>query len=251
MRHLLRTFDETDLAQARPARRGLWAVPFSDPIADAVRGAICAGRLPAGTKLGEEEISRVFGVSRTLVRQALQRLSFARLVTLRQNRGAFVASPTIEEVEAVYAARRLIEGEIIAEATRHCTANDIRRLREHCELQTTAADRGRSRFIHLLGEFHLVLAEIGGNPVLVELLAQLIPRTALMQALYEMRELPSCAIDDHRALIDLMAKGDPEKAAAAMRRHLSTNLDRLRVRSLPAAGIDLAAAFRIGSQTRP
>lgn len=234
----------------QPARPSLWAVPSSDPIADKVRDAICAGRLPAGTKLGEEELSRIFGVSRTLVRQALQRLSFANLVSLRQNRGAYVASPTAEEAEATYAARRLIESEIIAEATRHCTANDVRRLRQHCRAQAEAEAKGdRSQFIRLLGEFHLVIAEIGGNPVYAELLGQLLPRTSLMQSLYEAREQPSCAVADHRALINLMAKGDPEKAAEAMRGHLHTNLNRLRV-STPEAGIDLAAVLGVGKQGR-
>src|SRR5579863_3612576 len=55
-------------------RLGVWAGLSSDPIADAVHQAICEGRLPAGTRLGEEELCRIFGVSRTLVRQALQRL---------------------------------------------------------------------------------------------------------------------------------------------------------------------------------
>jgi DNA-binding GntR family transcriptional regulator len=246
MRQVSRAPNEGQPSPARPMRPGLWAVPSSDPIADAVREAICAGRIPAGTKLGEEELSRIFGVSRTLVRQALQRLSFASLVTLRQNRGACVASPTLEEAEAVYAARRLVESEIIAEATRHCTANDIRRLRAHCRAQAAAAaGPDRSRFIELLGEFHLVIAEIGGNPVLGDFLTQLLHRTSLMQALYEMQEVPSCAIADHRALVDLMVRGDPKAAAQAMRRHLATNLGRLRVRRPPAAGVDLAAALGI------
>lgn len=224
----------------------LWTVPSNDPIVDSLRDAICAGRLPAGTKLGEEELSRVFGVSRTLVRQALHRLSFASIVTLRQNRGASVSSPTLEEAKAAYAARRLIESEIVAEATRHFTANDARRLREHCALQAEAeAGDDRSLFIRLLGEFHLLIAEIGGNPVLADFLAQLIPRTSLMQSLYEAREVASCAVEDHEALIRLMAKGDPDKAAKAMQKHLGTNLRRLRVSEEPAPAIDLAAVLRV------
>ena len=134
-------------------RLGVWAGLASDPIADAVQEAICEGRLPAGTRLGEEELCRIFGVSRTLVRQALQRLGFAGLVTLRPNRSAFVASPTLDDTAAAYAARRLIEGDIIAEATRHCTANDIRTLRAHLRAQAEAEARGqRSQLLRLLGE---------------------------------------------------------------------------------------------------
>ncbi|MDQ2803589.1 MAG: GntR family transcriptional regulator, partial [Pseudomonadota bacterium] len=107
----------------------------TDVLVKAVTAAIAAGRLPAGTKLGEEELGRLFGIGRTRVRQALQLLGFAGLIALEPNRGAFVASPSLAEAHAVYAARRLIEGEIVRDATRHCTANDIRRLRAHCAAQ--------------------------------------------------------------------------------------------------------------------
>jgi DNA-binding GntR family transcriptional regulator len=228
------------------------AGPSADPIADAVQDAIGGGRLPAGARLGEEELCKIFGVSRTLVRQSLQRLNFAGLVTLRPNRGAFVAAPTLEETAAVYAARRLIEGEIIAEATRHCTANDIRRLRDHLQLQVEAESAGqRGTLMRLLGEFHLVIAAIGGNPILAEIVAQLVPRTTLSLALFERRDLPSCACGEHRLLIDLMAKGDAEAAAQEMRRHLSSDLGRLVPRDSAESTVDLAAALMVAPASEP
>src|SRR6266702_5768984 len=138
-------------AEAALGRRGILAGPSRDPIADAVQHAICEGRLPAGTRLGEEELCRIFGVSRTLVRQTLQRLSFAGLVSLRPNRGAFVAAPTLDDTAKAYAARRLIEADIIAEATRHCTANDIRGLSNPLKLQAEASAGGqRTALLRLL-----------------------------------------------------------------------------------------------------
>lgn len=227
-------------------RLGVWAGLASDPIADAVQEAICEGRLPAGTRLGEEELCRIFGVSRTLVRQALQRLGFAGLVTLRPNRSAFVASPTLDDTAAAYAARRLIEGDIIAEATRHCTANDIRTLRAHLRAQAEAEARGqRSQLLRLLGEFHLIIADIGGNAILGDFVRQLVPRTTLSLALFERRDLPSCALDEHRRLIDLMAKGDPKAAAQAMRRHLSSDFGRLAVKQTAEPVVNLAVALRM------
>jgi DNA-binding GntR family transcriptional regulator len=233
-------------SMVNPERRGVWEGLSSDPIADAVQEAICECRLPAGTRLGEEELCRIFGVSRTLVRQALQRLNFAGLVTLRPNRGAFVAAPTLEETAAAYAARRLIEADIIAEATRHCTANDIRALRNHLQRQAEASSGGqRSSLLRLLGEFHLVIAAIGGNPILADFVGQLVPRTMLSLALFERRDLPSCALDEHRLLIDLMAKGDARAAAQAMRRHLSSDFGRLAVKHTVEPVVNLAVALRV------
>jgi DNA-binding GntR family transcriptional regulator len=233
-------------SEAAPGRRGILAGPSSDPIADAVQDAIGEGRLPAGTRLGEEELCRIFGVSRTLVRQALQRLGFAGLVILRPNRSASVASPTLDDTASAYAARRLIEADIIAEATRHCTANDIRTLRSHLKAQAEAQARGqRSQMLRLLGEFHLIIAGIGGNAILGDFVRQLVPRTTLSLALFERRDLPSCALDEHRLLIDLMAKGDAKAAAQAMRRHLSSDFGRLAVKPDGEPVVDLAAALRI------
>lgn len=211
--------------------------------------AIAAGRLPAGSKLGEEELGRLFRCGRTRVRQALQRLAFAGLVHLEPNRGAFVASPTLDEAKELYAARRLIEAEIVREATRHCTANDVRRLRAHCREQE-AARHDQSRFIRLLAEFHMLIAEIGGNAVLADILAQLMPRTALMQALYRPNAGGACAVEDHLRLIETMTHGDPEAAAQAMHDHLSGSLAGL---SLPPATArpDLASVLRRGSASKP
>jgi DNA-binding GntR family transcriptional regulator len=95
-----------------------------------------------------------------------------------------------------------------------------------------------------LGEFHLVIATIGGNPILADIVAQLVPRTTLSLALFERRDLPSCALDEHRLLIDLMAKGDAKAAARAMRRHLSSDSRRLAVDTAEPT-VDLAAALKI------
>lgn len=224
---------------------GFWAEAQNDPLIAAVTDAIAAGRLTAGTKLGEEEFGALFNLGRTRVRQALRTLAFAGLVRLEPNRGAFVASPSLEEAEAVYAARRLIEGDIVREATRHCTANDIRRLRAQCAAQE-AARSDQPCYLRLLSEFHLLIAEIGGNMVLAEILSGLVPRTALMQALYQPPGEGGgpCAIDHHLQIVRLMAAGDAEGAAAAMATHLTRNVKALDVDAGPPA-CDLATALGV------
>ena len=233
------------LGAISPPTRGVWAESGHDSIVDTVRDAVASGRLPAGAKLIEADLAAIFAVSRTRVRQALQRLSFVGLVTLEPNRGAFVASPSIEEAHAVHAARRLIECDIVRDATRHCTANDIRRLRAHCAAQAEAEARGEDvRLLRLLGEFHLLIAELGGNAVLADFMRQLIPRTALLQALYQHPRERGCGVADHLKLLDRMAKGDEAGAVATLRQHLVGNLARLSVRAAPTQVTDLASALR-------
>jgi len=225
--------------------RGVWAESGHDIIVDTVRDAVASGRLHAGAKLVEANLADIFAVSRTRVRQALQRLSFVGLVTIEPNCGAFVASPSLEEAHAVHAARRLIECDIVRDATRHCTANDIRRLRAHCAAQGEAEARGEDvRLLRLLGEFHLLIAELSGNAVLADFMRQLIPRTALLQALYQQPCERGCGVADHLRLLDQMAKGDEAGAVATLRQHLVGNLARLSVRPAPTQMTDLAGALR-------
>ena len=66
-----------------------------------------------GTKLAEQKIADIFDVSRTLVRQALNQLSRDRLVTLEPARGAFVATPSVDEARQVFEVRQMIEAAMV------------------------------------------------------------------------------------------------------------------------------------------
>ena len=75
--------------------------------------AIVEHRLLPGTKLAEQKLADHFGVSRTLVRQALFQLSQNRLIKLEPARGAFVATPSVAEARQVFAVRRMLEAEMV------------------------------------------------------------------------------------------------------------------------------------------
>ena len=87
--------------------------------------AILEQRLAPGTKLSEETLGDIFGVSRTIIRRALSRLTYEQVVQLRPNRGAVVASPSVDEARQVFAARRIIERAVTELAAEHATDADI------------------------------------------------------------------------------------------------------------------------------
>jgi DNA-binding GntR family transcriptional regulator len=93
----------------------------TDQIVLALTRAIVEHRLQPGTKLVEQKLADHFGVSRTLVRQALFQLSQKRLVTLEPARGAFVASPSVDEARQVFAVRRMLEAELTRAFVRAAT----------------------------------------------------------------------------------------------------------------------------------
>src|SRR5260370_9530514 len=83
--------------------------PKPEAIAERIRAAILEHRLAPGAKLTEAQLCEVFDVKRGPIRQALAQLATDRLVDLEPNRGAFVASPSLQEGHGAFAMRRLIE----------------------------------------------------------------------------------------------------------------------------------------------
>ena len=81
-------------------------------IVGALTRAIVEHRLQPGSKLAEQKLADHFGVSRTLVRQALFQLAQNRLVRMEPARGAFVAAPSTDEARQVFAVRRMLETEM-------------------------------------------------------------------------------------------------------------------------------------------
>lgn len=192
-----------------------------DVIYREIYDAIIDHRLPPGTALPEDTLASAFGVSRTVVRKAIIRLAHDRLVELRPNRGAAVARPTVKEARELFEARRMIEPSLITMTIGSIDDVQLQELRGSVDEERSAYTRGdRRMLIRLSGDFHRRLAEITGNEVLRDLLGELISRTSLVIALYELPGIWPCSLDEHLGLLELVARRDEDAAAALMREHL-------------------------------
>jgi DNA-binding GntR family transcriptional regulator len=193
-----------------------------EAIAARIRAAILEHRLPPGAKLTEAQLCEVFSVKRGPIRQALALLATDHLVDLEPNRGAFVASPSLQEVHEVFEMRRIIE---LAVVERVCSAqHGTRRLKSIGETirRERKAFEGRDfpAWIRLSGEFHTELASLTGNTVLCDCLNGLVARSTLISALYESPGRSPCSFDDHEAILVALEAGQAQEAAALMVRHL-------------------------------
>jgi DNA-binding GntR family transcriptional regulator len=201
----------------------------TDRVYGAITAAIFDGRLRAGTRLAEDRLGDIFGVSRTVVRAALHRLGHDGVVTLQPNRGACVAMPNVEEARDVFEARRSVEDTIVRRAAERLRPAQLRRLRSLLARERAAEAAGnRLEGTRLSGEFHLLLADLAGNQVLAGFLRELVARSSLILSLYGVRSDRQCAMDEHAALLDALASHDAEAGARVMCRHLrdiETSLD--------------------------
>ncbi len=191
-------------------------------IVQALTRAIVEHRLAPGVKLVEQKLADHFGVSRTLVRQALYQLENQRLVVIEPARGAFVASPSIEEASQVFHVRRMLEAEMTRHFAEQATPEMIKALREHVaqEKKAIAQDNAPGR-IELLGDFHVRMADLIGNQVLAELLSDLISRCALITLMYQSTHAAQESNHQHEQIVQALAQGKAELAVQLMDAHLS------------------------------
>jgi DNA-binding GntR family transcriptional regulator len=213
----------------------------TDRVYEAIYLAVVEHRLAPGEWLREEEMATEFGISRTVVRQALQRLAQDQVIELRHNRGARVPLPSMEDAVNVFEARRIVECEVARRLGGRLTEEQLTELREIAQAESDAEQRGdRSTNIRLSGEFHHALARMHGNPVFVRLLNGLLPTTSLLMARFKVDGRPVCVAHRHAEVIAALERGGAP-AAAEMRRHM-VELERSLV-DTPVRGRRLRDAF--------
>lgn len=209
--------------------------------------ALLSGRLGPGAKLGEEKLAGLFGVSRERMRKVLHRLGHERLIDVVRNRGAFVANPGLSDAREIYEARRIVEGGIAWCLAARLSGDQLATLRRHFADEQRAHRNGnRADAIRLSGAFHVVLAQMTDNPLIVRQMHELVSRTSMLVALFEEETAPGCGVDEHEAIVAALASGDPAKAARAMITHLSLVETRLRAPRMAGPGPDVEHALRAG-----
>jgi DNA-binding GntR family transcriptional regulator len=194
----------------------------SNDIANDIAEAIAARKLPPGTKLREEALCRLYSVSRTKIRAALLILSKDKLINIIPDKGAFVSQPSESESRDIFAARRIIETALVREFVAKAKPADYKMLERHLKAERSALSSDSSKMrSQLLGDFHVLLADIVGNQVLKEIVRELVGRSSLITMLYQSDRDAVCSSDEHTDFLEAAKAGDADKAAQLMLHHLS------------------------------
>lgn len=197
--------------------------PSPDEIADRIVDAILAGSLSSGQRLGEQSLADLFGVSRTLVREALARLSARGMVEVNARRGWFVVQPSREEADEAFRARVAIETGLLHALDGAPPRTAIKRLKQHVVAERAAIRAGEpGPRSYLLGDFHVCLADCLGNPVLAEILRDLTARTTLIASLFQSNHDAAQSCADHAQIVAALEAGDLPLARRLVREHIET-----------------------------
>lgn len=207
-----------------------------EEIVSKIKILIEEGRLKSGDQLPpERELSDVFKVSRSSLREALRALESEGFLECRQGDGTYVARKPIEllvkplatailtEKDAqleLFEIRRLIEPQLAFMAAERATSDDITRLEEILDSQAAEVGRGGTA-IDIDKDFHYALAEATKNKTILRVMDN------LMDAIEESRDRdlqvegrPEKSLSYHRIVLNALKAKDRELAATAMREHL-------------------------------
>ncbi|MFC3025064.1 GntR family transcriptional regulator [Vibrio zhugei] len=209
-----------------------------------MRNAIVEHHLIPGTRLPEDKLSHAFGVSRTVTRKVLQRLSLERFVTLQANKGAFVTQPTQKESLDVLDTRIMLEPLLIPDIIAHWSDAHSQRFRAMIVQEKQAnQNHQHEQAIQLTARFHFELAALANNSIMADYIKQLCYRSSLVIAAYGSHTSVSCDCDDHAQLITLFEQQRISAAQKWMVHHLETIKASIQFEDDDTADVDFCALF--------
>lgn len=232
--------------ETRPLARVTMPDWVTQSLSELIRGG---SYLPGARLPSEAQMARDFGVSRTVIREAVSRLKSEGLVESRQGSGVFVREAgadmafriapnnvgSIEHLLHVAELRLSVEAEIAALAAERATADQIDQIGKRLEaIDADVANGGNGVAADI--EFHRSIARATGNPYFLALwdflshfLSGTIKVTRAIEA--KKRETVDAVVAEHRAIHDAIFHRDVEGARAAARKHIAMSSSR--IRSIP------------------
>lgn len=191
-------------------------------VADRIREMIRRGMLVKGQKISEKFLCDTMGVSRTPIRESLRILHSEGLVELIPHRGAFVRQPPMKEVRDMFEVMSVLEGTCARLAVQRMRPQDLEKIRAlHQRLETHYAHRDHKAYLDANHEFHVLIQELGGNPVLNDVINGLRQKILLYRhrQLYQPERFRQ-SIEEHRSLLEALESRDAGRAEDLMKQHL-------------------------------
>ncbi|HVC13811.1 MAG TPA: GntR family transcriptional regulator [Acidimicrobiales bacterium] len=199
-------------------------VTATEAAADAVRALILSYDLEVGAPLRQHELARRLGVSRTPLREALNRLATEGLVRLDPHHGAVVASPSRGELVEIYETRMLLEVHAGRLAARRVVPGDVDELEDLVERHERAVDAATAARAN--ADFHHRLYAIAGQRVLAETITALRNRSeAFVRLLFGVPQRAAQAAAEHRRMVAALVNGDEGELVTLIGAHLDATVN--------------------------
>ena len=194
-----------------------------------IEGMILSGELAAGQRINEAGLATRFGTSRGPVREALRALEECGLVRAERNRGVFVRAVSIAEADEVYDLREALDELIGRRLAERITADQLTELRRLlADMDAATAEDDVPRYYRLNLAFHDALVDFVGNRHLCATYRRL-TKELLLFRLHGLQKGGGFAVSnaEHKAVVQAIASGDPERAGRVLREHAAASRARM------------------------
>ena len=178
--------------------------------------------------INEIALASKLGISRTPIREALQRLELEELISRQPNGRLKVAPISIQEAKEIYQVRGILEGLVAREAAIKVTENDIQKLQMFTNLLMEAAEYHRWEDVVNYGsEIHSILYQISGNGTVVKILKNMNDKISRYRRIgpKESATRSKQAALEHKELTVTIIERDSEKAERLMKKHINNSLE--------------------------
>lgn len=196
-----------------------------DIVYEKLKTALRKRYIRQGSKLVEATLAEKLGVSRTPVRSAIRRLEMEGLVNTIANRGAFVITPTLEEIEETFQVRAALECKAIELAAKRAADDEIAALRQLIDNEDRILAENRMQDYWPNNDaIHLHIATMSGNRVLRSSIHDLLDRCSLYLVLYDpFSRLEYCPLAEHEKIFTALKTRDTTAVRLAMEEHLKSS----------------------------
>ncbi|MFJ7727717.1 GntR family transcriptional regulator [Neobacillus sp. NPDC097160] len=195
-----------------------------------IKTAILARKLAPGKQLIESRISDTLKVSRTPIRNALKNLASEGLVDIVPNKGAFVTSPTHDEIIQAYELRGNLEFIAARKSMEYLTEKDFSTIKEIIENEKLAlADKNTETFVKVNKDFHVAITEKCNNKFLNEFIERLIIQTNIYLILYDEffnnKTQEPYSPNEHSHILSLMEQKKETELKIALENHFKHSIE--------------------------
>ncbi|MGK7376913.1 GntR family transcriptional regulator [Planococcus sp. 1R117A] len=189
---------------------------------------IISGDLEPSQQINEKALAEKLSISRTPIREALNRIELEELIVRMPNGRIRVAPVSVEEAKEIFTVRSLLEGVVAKEAAMKITSGELGELKFLTELLIRSAEQGDSEKVIFYGDkFHHMLYDVSGNRTVVKILNNMNDHIMRYRSLgpKTSKSRSSAAAEEHLALYKVIEQKDGEQAEILMREHIRNSLE--------------------------
>ena len=197
------------------------AAPLREQIVEAIRREIINGSFRPGMRLKEKDLVEKFGVSRTVIREALRQMESERLVRIEPNVGPIVERLTVEVANELYEVREALESTIMGLAARRRDSTDIEAMKTLMTELQASLQADVEDITAIKDRFYALLVSISRNHTIGEMLANVQTRISQLRRLtLSSPGRGERMLQEIQAMVDAVVDGDEDRAVERARAHV-------------------------------